>query len=259
VAKKKKGTVKDEPSGQRANSLILVFLLLSGSCGLIYEIVWMKMLTLVIGNTVFAITTVLTAFMGGLALGSHLAGRLEGRIKQLLQIYGLLEGGIGIYALLLPIFAARFLFDTPRSFQYIQRVEFAVIFGLILVPTFMMGATVPVAVKICTTDVRQVGKFFGNVYAINTLGAIIGSFMAGFILIPWLGTRNSLLIAVAMNILTAGLLFLRASTPALSRRVIGSVAIAVMAVLVWYPLAAWDASILIGQQPGCIQRRIPRS
>jgi predicted membrane-bound spermidine synthase len=71
----KKKTKKDDLSGPGAKPLILLFLLLSGSCGLVYEILWMKMLTLVIGNTVFAVTTVLTAFMGGLALGSFLAGR----------------------------------------------------------------------------------------------------------------------------------------------------------------------------------------
>ena len=94
--------MKDEISGQRANPLILLFLLLSGSCGLVYEILWMKMLTLVIGNTVFSITTVLTAFMGGLALGSFVAGRHIDKIKNPLRVYGLLEGGIGLYALILP-------------------------------------------------------------------------------------------------------------------------------------------------------------
>jgi spermidine synthase len=62
-----------------------LFLLVSGSCGLIYEIIWMKMLTLVIGNTVFSITTVLTAFMGGLALGSFPAGRFIDKIKDPLK------------------------------------------------------------------------------------------------------------------------------------------------------------------------------
>ena len=81
MAKNKKGTVKDGIPGQKANPVILLFLLLSGSCGLVYEILWMKMLTLVIGNTVFSITTVLTAFMGGLALGSFLAGRFIDKIK----------------------------------------------------------------------------------------------------------------------------------------------------------------------------------
>ena len=86
--------------------MILAFLLVSGSCGLVYEILWMKMLTLVIGNTVFAITTVLTAFMGGLALGSFLAGRFIDKIKDPLRTYGILEGGIGVYALFLPLFIA---------------------------------------------------------------------------------------------------------------------------------------------------------
>ncbi len=88
------------------------------------------------------------------------------------------------------------------------------------------------------------GKFFGNAYAVNTLGAIMGSFAAGFILIPWLGARNSLLIAVTLKILTAGLLFLRAPTPALPRRVLGAVVTAAIALVTWYLLAAWDAAIL---------------
>jgi spermidine synthase len=163
----------------------------------------------------------------------------------------LTQGAIGISALgivhvlgNLPIFVIQFVFNASHSFKYIQLAEFAIIFGLILVPTFMMGAAVPMAIKICTTDVKRVGRFFGNVYAVNTLGAIIGSFMAGFFLIPWLGAQNSILIAVAMNIFIAGLLFLWAPTLVLPRRMAGAVATAVLAVLVWYPISQWDASIL---------------
>ena len=112
MAKKKKETVKDDIPAQRSNPLILLFLLLSGACGLVYEILWMKMLTLTMGNTVFSITTVLTAFMGGLALGSFLAGRFIDKIKNPLRTYGLLEGGIGLYALLLPLLIA----GRSRSF-----------------------------------------------------------------------------------------------------------------------------------------------
>ncbi len=102
---------------QRANLLILLFLLLSGSCGLVYEILWMKMLTLVIGNAVFSVTTVLTAFMGGLALGSFLAGRQVDQIKNPLKTYGLLEGGIGLYALLLPLLIA----GTEPLFRFVYQ------------------------------------------------------------------------------------------------------------------------------------------
>jgi len=223
----------------------------SGLAAMVYQIAWTRVLSLSIGSSVYAFSLIVTAFICGLALGSLVITPFIDRRRDRVLMLALLQGVIGLSALgilhvlgNLPVYAARFLFDAPRSFQYIQLLEFAVVFGLVLVPTFMMGATVPVAVKICTPDARQVGKFFGNVYAINTLGAIIGSFAAGFILIPWLGARNSILTAVAMNILMAVILFLRAPTPALPRRVIGSVVTVAMAVLVWYPLAAWDASVL---------------
>ena len=88
----KKTAANDNLPAPRPGPLIMLFLLLSGSCGLVYEILWMKMLTLTMGNTVFSITTVLTAFMGGLALGSFLTGRVVDKIRNPLKIYGLLEG-----------------------------------------------------------------------------------------------------------------------------------------------------------------------
>ena len=96
---------------------ILVLLLLSGSCGLIYEVLWMKLLTLVIGNTVFSITTVLSAFMGGLALGSFLGGRLLHRFREPLKIYAILEAGIGVCALLLPLAIA----STAPLFRFVYQ------------------------------------------------------------------------------------------------------------------------------------------
>ena len=210
MAKKKKGKVKDEISGPQANPLILVFLLLSGSCGLIYEIVWMKMLTLVIGNTVFAITTVLTAFMGGLALGSYLAGRLEGRIKQPLKIYGLLEGGIGVYALLLPLLIAgtepffRFVYQNiGTSFYAFSLLRFVICGILLLVPTILMGATLPILSKYFVTRPSHLGGTVGLLYGVNTLGAVLGSFTAGFVLIPALGISWTIYTAALINILIA--------------------------------------------------------
>ena len=97
----KNPTSKDNLPLRRPGPLILVFLLLSGSCGLIYEIVWMKMLTLVIGNTVFAITTVLTAFMGGLTLGRLVIARFIDRRKNLVLGLALVQGIIGLSALLI--------------------------------------------------------------------------------------------------------------------------------------------------------------
>jgi len=223
----------------------------SGIAAMIYQIAWTKVLLLSIGSSVYAFSLIVTAFICGLALGSLIIGKFIDRRKDLVLWLALLQGAIGLSALLivpllgkLPVFVAETIFTSSRSFQYVHFAEFAVIFALILVPTFMMGAAVPMAIKICTTDVRRVGKFFGNVYAVNTLGAIIGSFMAGFILIPWLGAQSSIFIAVAMNITAAGVILLHAPSLSSPRRLAGALATVVIAVLVWYPISQWDASVL---------------
>jgi spermidine synthase len=103
---------------------------------------------------------------------------------------------------------------------------------------------VPMAIKICTTDVRRVGRFFGNVYAVNTLGAIIGSFAAGFLLIPWLGSQNSIFIAVAINIFAAGSILVHAPSLSFSRRLAAVLSTAGLALLVWFPMSTWDENVL---------------
>ena len=204
-------TTKGIVPSDRARPLILAFLLVSGSCGLIYEIVWMKMLTLVIGNTVFSITTVLASFMGGLALGSFLAGRLIDKIKDPLRTYGLLEGAIGAYALLLPVLLAgteplfRFVYQNlDPSFYTLSLLRFLVCGLILLVPTTLMGATLPVLSKYFVDRSGHLGWNVGLLYGVNTLGAVVGSFAAGFVLIPILGITWTIVSAALLNLSIAG-------------------------------------------------------
>ena len=231
--------------------VVMVGIGLSGLAAMIYQIAWTRVISLSIGSSVYAFSLIVTAFICGLALGSLIIAKFIDRRQDLLLWLALVQGAIGISALLivpllgkLPVFVAQSVFTSSHSFNYIHLAEFAVIFALILIPTLMMGAAVPMAVKICTTDVRQVARFFGNVYAVNTLGAIIGSFMAGFFLIPWLGTQHSILVAVALNISAAVIIFLHAPSLSAPRRIAGALATAVIAVLVWLPIPRWDAAIL---------------
>src|SRR5215467_1972678 len=83
--------------------LVLFLFLLSGLSSLIYQVVWTRLLVLVFGSTTIATSTVLAVFMGGLALGSYLAGRVADRVKRPLFWYGVLEGIIGLWALLAPL------------------------------------------------------------------------------------------------------------------------------------------------------------
>jgi spermidine synthase len=180
---------------------------LSGGTGLIYEVLWTRMLGLVFGHTVFAITTVLTAFMAGLGLGSYLFGRLADRQGHPLRLYGFLEAGIGLYALLTPI-----LFSQAEgiyiplhqsfnlSFAAFSLSQFALTFLILLVPTTLMGATLPVMSRFYVHEIRALGSDVGWLYALNTFGALLGAYTAGFYLIPVFGLRTSLLLAAVTNV-----------------------------------------------------------
>jgi spermidine synthase len=179
---------------------------LSGATGLIYEVLWARMLGLVFGATTLAVSTVLAAFMGGLALGSALAGKLATRIKKPLGTYGLMEIGIAVYALLVP-FLFRWIDDVyALIWQQFQPGFFA--FSLwrfllsslvLLVPTTLMGATLPVlaAVFVHTSERNSVARL----YACNLAGAILGTLAAGFVLLPALGVRTTIAVAAVLNVI----------------------------------------------------------
>src|SRR6266436_5819989 len=132
-------------------SLIGVCFILSGATGLIYEVLWARMLGLVFGATTLAVSTVLAAFMGGLALGSALAGKLSSWIKRPLRTYGLMEIGIAIYAIMVPflfrlidnLYALIWQHFHPGFFAF-SIWRFALSCLMLLVPTTFMGATLPV-------------------------------------------------------------------------------------------------------------------
>ena len=131
--------------------LLVILFFASGACGLVYEIVWSRLLVLVMGATTFAISTVLTAFMAGLALGAYLGGLLAPRLRRPAMAYGLMEIGIGLYALLLPWLLSlavplyRWLYGASESnFLLLTTVRFVVCTLLLLIPTTLMGATLPV-------------------------------------------------------------------------------------------------------------------
>ncbi len=189
----------------------LACFLLSGFAALVYEIIWVRILGQIFGNTTFAIATVLAAFMAGLALGSYAFGRLAGRLQNDLLAYGVLEGGIGCYGLLiLPLFGViqRVYFalypHLEASPVLSTFVLFALSFGLLMVPTVLMGATLPLLSRFFVTRLDHLGGRVGDLYAVNTLGAVVGCALAGYVMIPEMGLRASILTAAATNFLVTG-------------------------------------------------------
>ena len=182
--------------------LVLWAIGISGFCALAYEVLWTRIMVFFLGSTTYAFATMLAAFLFGIALGSIVFARWVDRIKQPIAIFGIVQLGIGLFALILmPAFEE--LYAVTSAFQStFGGSRFWAFFSCFLVmclPTFLMGASFPLVTKIYTGSERQLGRSIGNVYSVNTVGSIVGAFCAGFILIPLLGIRLSIVLTVALN------------------------------------------------------------
>ena len=202
--------------GVRSTHLLISGLFfVSGFSGLVYEIVSVRLLRLVMGNTTFAISAVLTAFMGGLALGSYVGGRIADRRHDLLRVFAVLEGSIALY-----FFFAPWLFDsaqpvyrwvyqnTETSFVLLSLLRFVLCGLLLLVPTTLMGATLPVLSRLVVRRSSDLGASVGTLYAVNTFGAVLGVAGSGFVLIPNVGVSRTLHLACAASAAVSAAAFL---------------------------------------------------
>ena len=187
----------------------------SGAAGLIYQVVWTRMLLARFGAGLFAVCAVLTAFMAGLALGSWILGRLSDRLERPFRVYALIEIAIGIAGIALPfLFAAVVFIDAwaygtfGQNFVILTTLRFSMTFLVMLVPTTLMGATLPVLARFMVRHKDHLGLHVGWLYAVNTFGAMMGAFAAGFVLIAIWGLQVTEWVAVSLNLLVgfAGLL-----------------------------------------------------
>lgn len=193
------------------NLLILAFFF-SGASALIYQVLWVKQLTLIFGSQTLAISTILASFMGGLSLGSYLLAKNSVKIKNVLTSYALIELFIALYALFLPIFfnfaddLYRLLWPlTGGSYIIIALLRLILSIFLLLIPTGLMGATLPLLVKHYVVHNSLIMKYTSVLYGFNTLGALIGTFLAGFYFLEYFGMKATNYIAITLN-LTAGLI-----------------------------------------------------
>ena len=178
----------------------------SGASALVYEVVWSREMTYVFGASAFAIATVLAAYMAGLALGSAWFGRRIDKRGHPLVVYGILEAAIGVWALLLPtlldllnpVYAVIFRSFEPDA-MVLSAIRFVFCFTLLLVPTTMMGGTLPVLGKLLLGNWKGLGTRAGLLYGINTLGAVLGVAVGGFWLVPNLGLMGATGVAVSIN------------------------------------------------------------
>lgn len=202
--------------------LILAAFFLSGFSALVYETLWVRILSLVFGNTTIAVSAVLSSFMAGLSLGSYFSGKLSDRIgpKRLLSIFILLEILTAVFAAL-TIPASKLMqlaalnsgiLAVPYKLQSL--IWFSLSFPLLLIPTVCMGATLPILIKWFSAHALSLkpDKYLGLLYGTNTFGAVTGTAVAGFMLIPAAGLVNSVLFAGFVNLCSAALVLLSYKT-----------------------------------------------
>lgn len=189
--------------------LYYLIFFLSGFSALIYEVIWTRKMVLVFGNTAYAVATVISIYFLGLAVGSFLAEKFLSNFnpQKIIKVYALIELTIGIFALLTLIFFP-FLQYLPLP-PVISPLTILIIITtslLIILPTtIMIGSTLPVMIKLFNAlkgkqPSETIGRDTGRIYAVNTLGGVLGVFISGFFLIANAGLNQTLIIAASINI-----------------------------------------------------------
>ncbi|HOS92905.1 MAG TPA: fused MFS/spermidine synthase [Armatimonadota bacterium] len=186
----------------------------SGCTGLVYQNVWVRILGLHFGNTAVAISAVLTAFMAGLALGSYIIGERADRLRHPLRAYAIIEILIGLYCVISPVLltAARhayFGFIRGGDSGVVARtlIQFTLCFVVLVIPTALMGATLPVLSAGLQRVMGTVAKTVGNLYAVNTFGAVAGTLLTAFFLLPTIGVQFTIYAGAIVNV-SIGILLL---------------------------------------------------
>ena len=200
----------------RATGWMLPLFFVSGATGLVYQTVWARQLHVIFGTSTFAIATVLAAFMLGLAIGGFWMARSVDTIPSPLRWYGWLEVMIGVYALLFPIILSGlkpvylnvWWLAQPSPWVF-SMIQFLLVGAALLLPTACMGATLPLLARFATGRLGAAGDRVGTLYSVNTAGAVLGTWMCGFVLLPALGVQwNTWACAIANLVLGAGALVL---------------------------------------------------
>ena len=198
---------------------IFVFLFFcSGAAALVYEVVWSKYLGQMFGSTIYAQTVVLAVFMGGLAIGNSLFGSKADKVRSPMRVYGYVELAIGVYAFFFAsIFQGADVLFVKVGSAVLEHswllllLKSALSVGLLLGPTLLMGGTLPLLASWLNSSVPEAGRRSAMFYAVNSLGAVVGSGLAGFYLVCDLGMVSTLQLTAIGNAVIGGTALLLSS------------------------------------------------
>jgi spermidine synthase len=239
------------PPLDKKGKLILLSFAFSGMVALVYQIAWNRILSLLLGSSVYAFSLILTVFILGLALGTASFSRLLHRFDDLMKVYGVTQIIIGISSLLIiPLFGTipfvnRWIYENwGLQFEFIQMTNFLIILALLFIPTFFMGAQFPLVIKMMAKKMETLGRHVGRIYACNTIGTIVGSFLAGFVLIPMLGMQFTLISGVFLNVLLGSAILMLGSRLNFNVKIYALPAVLMFCILTAKSMGSWDTSVI---------------
>lgn len=186
---------------------------LSGFASMVYEVTWVRLMIPVLGSSTYSYSLMLVAFISGITLGSWLVSTFFGKIKNLFRFLAVCQLGAGLsMAVTLPLYGmipyffwqvGHLLSRTSDAYPLYLGSQFLFSFLIMFIPTIFLGMTLPVASRIAVRSMAVLGRSVGNVFSINTLGTVLGSITAGLILIPTIGVRHAMEMAMVLNVLLA--------------------------------------------------------
>lgn len=199
---------------ENLRTVIYLFFVLTGMTGLIFQITWFKYLSLFLGNTTYAQVIVLSTFLGGLAIGNYLFGKKSEQIKNHLLVYGLIEFIIGLYCSFFPILSLQYeklflILVSEKVFNispllYLS-IKFLIAVLSLIFPTTLMGGTLPILTKYFTERLENLRRENASLYFLNSFGAVVGIFFAGFILIKTFGLDVTIRLGGIINLLVGSI------------------------------------------------------
>jgi spermidine synthase len=242
---------QSEAVSARVRTVVLICVGVTGGLTMVYELVWIRMVGFIFGSSSQSFSVMLVTFLAGIALGGLIAGRiLKRRGANLVAVFGVCEVGVALSVLaILPVYErfpyvfahARTLFaPTDGGYTAMLLVQVALLGVVMIVPTTLMGVTLPIAARISVRSVQDVGSGVGLAFASNTAGTLIGAASAGLLLIPLVGVQGSLLGAVMMSAACGGALLWTAGSPRAGAACVGVCGV-ILAVIVlsggaWNPV-----------------------
>lgn len=203
----------DSPIGEAPRTgiyrLLLLGFAISGFTSFAYEIYWTRSLVFLLGNSTYAVTTMLTAFLTGIALGGYLVRFIADRVADRIALFGWIQIFVGVSssaALPLLFFFAEpqaireFLIEASDQVNQLVALRFGVAFLVMLIPATLIGTTFPLVGRIGVQDLRQTGSAVGQIYAVNTLGNVVGALLPGVVLLHWFGIQPGILAMAVLNV-----------------------------------------------------------